>query len=148
MKVILLQDVAKIGRRYSIVEVNDGYALNQLVPKKLAQPATPANVARVEKMRSTTAASADATMKQYEVSVAALASRPVVIETDVNDKGHLFKAVSADEIVAAAKDVGIMLESRHIMLKKPIKESGEHTLMLSHAGVSNSFTVNIVKRNK
>ncbi len=79
MKVILLQDVAKIGRRYSIVEVNDGYALNQLMPKKLAEPATPANVARVEKMRSSTAASADAAKKQYETSVAVLAGSSVVI---------------------------------------------------------------------
>lgn len=148
MKVILLQDVAKIGRRYSIVEVNDGYALNQLVPKKLAEPATPANLARVEKMRSVNVASADAVKKQYEVSIEALANTSIVIEADVNDKGHLFKAVSADEIVAAAKAAGIIIESRHIVLKKPIKESGEHTLVLSHAGVSNSFTVNIVKKNK
>jgi len=146
MKVILLQDVAKIGRRYSIVEVNDGYALNQLVPKKLAEPATPANVARVEKMRSTSAASADATTRQYEASVAALAGSSVVIETDVNEKGHLFKAVSTDDIVAAAKAAGIALEARHIVLKKPIKESGEHTLQLNHGGASNPFTVSIIKK--
>ncbi len=146
MKVILLQDVAKIGRRYSIVEVNDGYALNQLMPKKLAEPATPANVARVEKMRSSTAASADAAKKQYETSVAALAGSSVVIETDVNEQGHLFKAVSAEDIAAAAKAADIAIDARQVLLKKPIKEAGEHTLMLVHAGASNPFTVTIVNR--
>lgn len=146
MKVILLQDVAKIGRRYSIVEVNDGFALNQLMPKKLAQPATPANLARVEKMRSVNVASADAVKKQYEVSVETLASTSIVIEADVNEKGHLFKAVSAEDIAAAAKAIGVVIDVKQIMLKKPIKESGEHELVLTHAGASNPFKVNIIKR--
>ena len=51
MKVILLRDVAKIGKRYEIVEVPDGFALNKLIPKKDAEAATPVNVKRVLNMR-------------------------------------------------------------------------------------------------
>ena len=54
MKVILLRDVAKIGRRFEIVEVPDGYALNKLIPKKDAEAATPANVKRIQQNKDRT----------------------------------------------------------------------------------------------
>ena len=146
MKVILLQDVAKIGKKFTIVDVPDGYALNQLVPKKLAEPATPVNLKRVEKMKSDNKASADTTMRQYEANAAALAGVKVTIETEVNEQGHLFKAISTEEIAGAAKAVGISIDTKQIVISKPIKESGEHTVVLSHGGKNNPFAVVVVKR--
>ncbi len=146
MKVILLQDVAKIGKRYSIVDVPDGYALNQLVPKKLAEPATPINLKRIEKMKSDNAANADAVKRQYEANVEVLADVKVTVEAEVNEQGHLFKAISAEDIVAAAKAVGISFDVKQVVINKPIKESGEHTVVLSHGGRSNPFVVVVVKR--
>ena len=60
MKVILLQDVAKIGKRFETVDVPDGYALNMLIPKRMAEPATPENLKRVDARRTKAAAAAGA----------------------------------------------------------------------------------------
>jgi LSU ribosomal protein L9P len=51
MKVVLMQDVPKLGTKFQVVEVSDGYARNYLIPRGLAQPATPALLKEVEKRR-------------------------------------------------------------------------------------------------
>ena len=53
MKVILLQDVAKIGRRFDVITVPDGYGMNQLIPKGMAKPATPENLKAIQAQTAT-----------------------------------------------------------------------------------------------
>ncbi len=145
MKIILLQDVAKIGRRFDVVEVPDGYALNQLIPKHMAEPATPANLKRVEKMNKDKVADASASAEEFNAAATALKDTKLEIKTDVNDKDHLFKAISADDVVAAAKDAGVALDASLVEFAEPIKEAGEHVVSLKHGDLESKITILVTK---
>jgi large subunit ribosomal protein L9 len=145
MKVILLQDVAKIGRRGDITDVPDGYALNQLIPKKMVAPATAANTKKQEALKAQQAASAEATQAAFAAAKASLAAHTPVVLADANEKGHLFKAVNVSDIVEAAKKVGIELAPDMLKIEHSIKEVGEHTVKLAHGGETASFTIEVTK---
>jgi large subunit ribosomal protein L9 len=145
MKIILLQDVARIGRRFSIVEVPDGFAQNQLIPKKLAQAATPENLKRVNKLHADSAASDAASMQKFNDIVTALRASHLTVAAEANEQAHLFKAVSEKEIVAAAAKRGIVLTTKHIHLSAPIKSLGEHEIVLKHGQSEVTVTIEVIK---
>lgn len=146
MKVILLQDVAKIGRRFEVVEVPDGHALNMLIPKKMAQPATTENVkrvrARAEKIESERVAQDAA----FDEAVESLEGKTVTLEVQANENGHLFKAVSANEIMAALADEKVNVTSDQVVTKGPIKEIGTHTVMLASGTKRGEFELEVVAK--
>ena len=146
MKIILSQDVAKIGRRYDVVEVPDGYALNQLIPKKMAEPATPANLKRVEQMSANKVASAEADAESFKTAVETIEATPITITLDANDQGHLFKAVSADEVATAAQAVGAMVNEAMVNFSAPIKEVGEHEVTLKHGDSEAVISITVAPR--
>ena len=143
MKIILLQDVAKIGRRYEIVEVPDGYAMNQLIPKKMAEAATPANVKRVEKMSKDKADSAAADSEAFAAAVATINATPITITLEANEQGHLFKAVSAEDVMIAARGVGAVITEEMVSFDSPIKEIGEHEVALKHGEDTELITITV-----
>lgn len=147
MKIILLQDVAKIGRRYDVVNVPDGYARNQLIPKRMAEPATPANLKRVQKMSADKTASNEASTEAFKVAVETIKVTPVTITVEANEKGHLFKAVSAKEVVVAAQAVGAVVTEDMVVFESPIKEIGDHSVTLKHLGQEAVITINVNQKD-
>ncbi|MEZ4104619.1 MAG: 50S ribosomal protein L9 [Candidatus Paceibacterota bacterium] len=130
MKVILLRDVAKIGRRFEVVNIPDGYALNSLIPKKDAEPATPANLKRIEKQKTKTASNREADLADFKIKAEKLCAKPLEIPAEINEIGHLFQSIHASDIVMAAKNCDITLSENTIVIDKPIKEAGEHSVTL------------------
>ncbi len=143
MKIILLRDVAKIGRRYEVVNVPDGYALNQLIPKKMAEPATPANLKRIEKMSTDKVASAEADSESFKTAVETINATPITITLEANEKGHLFKAVGADEVATAAQAIGAMVTEGMVEFSSPIKEIGDHEITLKQADQHATITISV-----
>lgn len=141
-----MQDVAKIGRRGDIAEVPDGYAMNQLIPKQMAQPATAANLKRAEKMKATSDAATAQNAEAFAAATTALTDKTLTIETEVNDQGGLFKAVSEQDIVDAAATVGATLAPDYVQFADPIKTEGEHTVTLAHEGATTSVAIKVVKK--
>lgn len=146
MKVILLQDVAKIGRRGSIVEIPDGYALNQLIPKKMAEPATAVNKKRIEKLQAELAAGKEADLARFEETKKALQATKIVVSTEANEQGHLFKAVSIKDIVAAADLSGIKVDASMVLIEAPIKELGEQTIHLVQGDAKADIIIEVAKK--
>ena len=146
MKVILTQDVAKIGRRFQVVEVPDGYALNKLIPRHLALPATAENLKRVEARNQKHADSVAHTNEEFHTAVAALKSAKVVVAAEANAEGKLFQAVKAEVIVAAAGAVGCRIEPTWVHTATPIKTVGEHTVLLSLGNEQSEFTINVIAK--
>jgi len=146
MKVILLQDVAKIGKRSELVEVPDGYALNQLIPKRMAEAATAANRNRIEKLQANAEAGRVIDEARFEAAHKALAEKVIQIATDVNEQGHLFKAVSEIDIADAAQAAGVDVEAAMISVGSPIKEVGEHVVELIRGNKKAEFTIEVIKR--
>jgi large subunit ribosomal protein L9 len=143
MKVILLQDVAKIGSRSEIVEVPDGYAMNQLIPKRMAEPATKANVKRVERLNEHKAAGKEAAVESFETAVATIEATPITITVEANEKGHLFKAISPEEVVVAAQAVGAVITDEMVSFTNPIKEIGEHQVTLTQADQTATISITV-----
>jgi large subunit ribosomal protein L9 len=146
MKVILLRDVAKIGRRNQIVEVPDGYAQNQLIPKKWAQPATPANLKKITHLNETTKAHDDAEQVRFEAAVKSIQAQPLVIEGQANDQGHLFKAIHESDIVVAASARGITLDKRYLEIPTQIKSVGAHTILCKRGGKTLECSIEIISK--
>lgn len=146
MKVILLQDVAKIGRRSQLVEVPDGYARNQLIPKRMAEPATDTNKKRIEKLQANAEANKLADEARFEAAHKALSEKVIQIAIDVNEKGHSFKAVSVNDIADAAQTAGVDIDAAMIVVGAPIKEVGEHTAQLVRGDSKVKFIIEVIKK--
>lgn len=148
MKVILTQDVPKVGKRLDIVEVSDGYARNYLIPRGLAMPATESSLKQREHMLRM--------MRQREERIAATArklkeqleSAIVEIHVPAGKDGRLHAAVTSQEIANCLKEqFGIELDRRQIELEEPIHTVGLHNVPVDlHHGVSVKLKVRVIAK--
>jgi large subunit ribosomal protein L9 len=124
---ILLEDVETLGARGDIVDVSPGYLRNFLVPRMLAQPATPAAIAETERRREAAErAAAEAEAKAEETAVL-LRKTVLTISHQAGDDGRLFGSVTSQEIVDAIRQArGVRLDKRRVQLAEPIRTTGTH----------------------
>jgi large subunit ribosomal protein L9 len=144
MKVILTQDVAKLGRRHSIVTVPDGRGLNQLIPQGLALPATPENLKRIAFQKAKAADVAALDQRQFAAAVAILHDTVPTITAKANQQGHLFEAIKPAQIAEALKAAGITLAVEHIATPTPVKSVGSHMVHLMNGEVVHPVTIEVV----
>jgi len=142
MKIILLKDVAKIGRKYEVKNVADGYALNMLIPRGLAIVATEHAIKKVETLKQNDTTDkkiqAELLLKNLEV----IKSLTLSLKEKANDKGHLFAGVTREMLAAEiAKATRLSIDPESIVLDKPIKEVGEFKVAISAMGRPAEFTV-------
>lgn len=133
MKVILLQDVARLGRKFDVKEVPDGHAQNYLIPRRLAEPASAARIAQLERQHASADAERAHLREQIEVFIASVrAGEPLVVSAEANEQGHLFRGVHASDIAQAIeKRAQFALAPNSIVLHQPLKEVGEHIVTLA-----------------
>ncbi len=125
MKVILLQDIEGLGKKYEVKEVADGYARNFLLPKKMAKQATEEALRWLEMQKEIEAEKAEKELKEIEKKVEKLEGLEVIIQVKVGEKGQLFEKVSSQKIADKLKELGFNIEKKQIDLSKPIEEVGE-----------------------
>lgn len=131
MKIILLKDVAKVGRIYETKEVADGYARNFIVARGWGLPATPANLRRVEALKTHRERGGKLEIEEAERLFEALKDKKISIEARANESGHLFAGLHEAAIAAAVtKQTGLALPAGIIELEQPIKTLGEFTVKL------------------
>lgn len=144
MKIILLHDVPKIGRKYDVKNVSDGHALNLLIPRGLAEAATPAALKRVEKLKAQDTAQKKVQEDLLLMNLKAVEGATLEVSLKANEKGHLFAGVHKAEIIARMKaDKHIDLLPDFIILDKPIKEIGEHTVVIKAGDKTAKLKLNI-----
>ena len=115
MKVILLQDVKSLGKKGEIVNVNDGYARNFILPKKMGVEATGRNLNDLKLQKN----------NEKKVAEEQLASAKAL----VGEGGRAFGSVSSKEIAAAVKEqMGLDVDKKKIQLKETIKSLGTHNV--------------------
>ncbi len=144
MKVILMKDVKGVGRAYDAITLADGYALNFLIPKKLAIAATPSATqqADLRRKQATDRSALDSVLLAQ--NIAALAEARIVIKSKANEKGHLYDAVGKSDIKEAAKEQArIDLPEDAIKLEKPIKELGTFDIPVAAGEVFGKFSITI-----
>ncbi len=132
MKVILQQDVPDVGRKYEVKNVADGYALNFLIPKKLALYAAAPLVVRAEKDRASREESVRTATAEQASQVKQMNNKKLTIEVKASEAGGLFAGLTAGAIVwAINKEFKVSLEEGNIELEKPIKETGDYEIPVS-----------------
>lgn len=145
MKVILLRDVPGVGQKGSVKDVADGYALNMLFPKRLAEAATQEKLAAHEKARVSAKAAHDAEESAGKVLTKKLAGMTVTLNAPGNEQGHLYQKVSTEEISAMlALQTGITVEAKNLHPKMPIKQAGEWPVEVRMGGSTATFVVAVV----
>ena len=125
MKVILLQDVDKVGKKYDVKEIKDGYARNFLIPKDLVKIANAKNMKWLESQKQTKAAQAEEDLQKVETRASAIDGQEIIISVKVGDKDQLFESITAQKISDKIKELGIVINASQIELDAPIKELGE-----------------------
>lgn len=144
MKVILTRDVKGVGRAHEELVLADGYALNFLIPKKLAIAATPVakKEAETRRKQATDRSAIDAALVAQ--NIASLAEARIVIKTKVNEKGHLYDAIGEADIRAAAREQAhIDLPEDAIKLEKPIKAVGIFDVPVAVGEVFGKFSITV-----
>ncbi|MCA9361107.1 50S ribosomal protein L9 [Candidatus Kaiserbacteria bacterium] len=132
MRVILLKDVAKIGRRFEITEVPDGYALNKLIPQKMAEPATPNNLKKVKSMQAKQDSLKATDDANFDKVVEALFDKTITISAKANSEGGLFQAIKPSDIADKLSDVaGVGVLADLVQISDPIKHVGEWSITLA-----------------
>ncbi len=124
MKIILLENVEKLGNKGDIVEVADGYARNYLIPRKLAVAATPSNLRAWEAQQRLLKSKEEKLKAKAEKLARRINKTTVTIPVKVGEEGKLFGAVSSIDILNALREKGIEIEKGMIMLDEPIRETG------------------------
>jgi large subunit ribosomal protein L9 len=143
MKVILLKDVAKVGKIHSIVNVADGYAMNVLIPQGKAILATPDKVKQYETLQKQKAASHDAQLEKQRSLFATLQEKGITMSLSADKTGHLYKKVDAGMIVRACAEAGLLLEKNHIHLAEPFHITGAYTVAIDAPWGKGSLPITI-----
>ncbi len=144
MKIILLQDVKKVGRKFEIKEVAGGYAQNNLIPKKLAIPATPEAQRKLQQQIKANEKLDEKAKSAVLGSLEAVKGSTIDISLKANEKGSLYAKLHELEVVQYIKDVkNIDINPEYIKLEKTITEIGDHTIEISAFDTKVNFTLSI-----
>ena len=128
MKIILLEQVEKLGRPGDQVEVAHGYARNFLIPKRKAVAATPAHVKSLDHLLRQNKGQKDRLRQAAEAMVARIAEASCVIKRQAGEQEKLFGSVTNQDIAAALGARGLDVDRRKILLQEPIKVLGSYTI--------------------
>ncbi len=145
IKVILLQDVKSLGKEGEIVNVNDGYARNFIIPKKLGVEANSRNMNDLKLKKSNEEKIAKENKEAAEKLAGELKAGQVALKIKVGEGGKAFGSVSAKEIAAAVKNqMGLDVDKKKIQLKETLKTLGTHMVPVKlHPEVTAELKVEI-----
>jgi large subunit ribosomal protein L9 len=133
MKVILLQEVEKLGKKYETREVKDGYARNFLIPRKLAKLATKEAVKWAEIQKEILAKKSEVELESVQEVATKIDGLELPIVVKIGEEGQLFEKITAQKISEKMKEVGFDIKKNQIILGEPIEEAGEYPIKIKLA---------------
>ncbi len=146
MKIILLDDVAKVGRRGEVREVAEGYARNFLIPKKLALSATPGNLKNLQHIKQQQESKAQRVLGGAEAVRSQIEALVFEVVRQASEEGKLFGSVTSQDIVDFLGAHGVRIERRRVHLEEPIKALGETMVAIRlHPEVTAQLRVNVAR---
>lgn len=146
MKVVLLQDVKKMGKKGDVVEVSDGYGRNVLIRKGLGVEGTKANLNTAAQRQESKVFKDQVAADEAVIMAAQLKKVKVVIKVQCGEDGRIFGSVTGKDISEALeKQYKFKLEKKNIRLKSPIKTPGEYDVEVwVHQQVTSTVHVSVV----
>lgn len=145
MKVILKEDVKSLGKKEDLVDVNDGYARNYLIPKGLAVEASSANLNIMKTKKDAEKSKKDRELAQAKELAEKLNKTTVVVKAKAGDNGKLFGSITNKDISdSLKKDHKIDVDKKKISMDDAIKSLGKYTVEVKlYPGVSAKLAVSI-----
>jgi large subunit ribosomal protein L9 len=138
MKIILLKDLHKVGKKYDVVTVADGYALNSLIPNKIAEVATDKTVEKYTKLKGVETEARMLREEELMKELGTIAQKEFVLEAKANEQGHLFASVHKEEIAEI-----VHIDPAYIHIPQPIKEVGTHTVTIQVKDIAKDITITV-----
>jgi len=127
MQVILLKDIDKLGDRFEVVSVKNGYGRNYLIPQGLARVANKTNVASIEDTKRVEEEQEAARRAEFEAIATQLARQTIKIGAKAGQSGKIFGSVTNVQIIAAIKEqLDLEIERRKVTIPEEIKELGTY----------------------
>lgn len=149
MKVLLCEDVNDLGWLGDIVEVNEGYARNYLLPQGLAKQATRGNIKSLAQEKAKRAEQRIEQQKRLKKAAEAVDGAEAVVAAKANEQGHLFGSVSEKQIAANLRAQGFEVADQVVRLSGHLKEVGSHTVTLKFSDdLKATVTVVVVPENE
>ena len=130
MQIILLQDVKKLGKKYEVKEVKDGYARNFLIPQGLAKIATKQDLKILENQKKIEEKKAEKELEKIQQLVTMIDGQEIIITVKVGEKEQLFESITAQKISEKLKELDFEVKNSQIELSEPIKELGEFPIKI------------------
>ena len=130
MKIILLKDVENLGKKGDVKGVTDGYARNFLIPKKLAALATKSEIVKLEEQKKIEAQKAEKELARFQKLATQMDGLEIEISVKVSEEDKLFGAITSKQILEKLKEKGLEIKKEQIKLEEPIKETGEHEVVI------------------
>lgn len=129
MKVILLKDIPKIGKKYDIKDLSDGYVRNFLLPQKIAEEATPNKISKIEGMKAAQEKENREKIESFKRQAKQMAGFKLefILKTDGKS---VFGAINGKDIKDKLKEKGIIINEEQIKMEKHLKEMGEHIVKI------------------
>jgi large subunit ribosomal protein L9 len=145
---ILLQDVERLGERGTVVDVSPGYLRNYLVPRKLAQPATPAALEAARARHEAQERAHQEAAERARETAALLTKTVLTIPAQAGEDGRLFGSVTAQDVADAIREArGLRVDRRRVHLEDPIRHVGTHMVVVDVTdGVTASVKTMVVAR--
>ncbi len=129
MKIILNEDVRALGKKGEVVNVNDGYARNYIIPKKLGVEATKQNINQLKKKKAAEKREEEEILIEAQEFGKKLENKTVNMELKAGEGGKVFGSITTMEIVASLEEQhGLELDRKKVQLQEPIKNAGDYKL--------------------
>ncbi len=147
MKIILLQDEKKLGKKGEIIEASEGYARNYILPKKIGVEATPKNLNDLKLQKANQDKVAQELLDAAKKLAEELTTKQVVVKMKAGEGGRAFGSVSSKEIATACKEqTGIEIDKKKIQLAESLKNFGTYEVAIKlHPQVTGKLSVKVTE---
>jgi large subunit ribosomal protein L9 len=130
MKVILLEDIEKLGKKFDIKEVANGHALNFLIPKGMAKKVTKETLKWLNVQKEILAKKSEEELKKTQEFASSIDGQEIIIPVKIGEEGQLFESITSQKIAEKIKEMGFEVKKTQIDLVDPIKELGEFPIKI------------------
>ena len=147
MKIILLEDVKSLGKKGQIIEANDGYARNFILPKKLGVEANAKNLNDLKLQKANEAKVAEEKYQEALAFAKKIEESSITVKIKAGEGGRIFGSISSKEIAQEAKkQLGFEIDKKKLVLKEPIKSLGTTNVPVKlHTKVTAELKVKVVE---
>lgn len=130
MRVILLQDIENLGKKYEVKDIKNGYARNFLIPQGLVKPATQESLKWLENQKEIEKKKIEEELKKVQDLASKIDGLEVIIPVKIGEEGQLFEKIDEQDIIVKLKELGFEINKKQIELSEPIKELGEFPIKI------------------